>query len=255
MVYQDGKTRPIDDGKRAGHNEAATMKESISCTAAELVPNVARALLQKQATTNTANPSSASHLSFGTEDLWQGFRQMQPSDGDNRFCIITFVHPETKQRVYYQLLGLPFGVGSVVNQFNRLPHVITAWLQRQLAIMASHCFDDSVHMDWLQICPQTKTLVIRTNAFFGIVLSAKKSKPMRSMGTFLGRLIHLTRTTTDKAVIFEGKASSCTQAIGLMQTALKTNQLTASEASNLRGLIQWLDSAIDGNLAVALLWH
>ena len=246
MVYQDGKARPIDDGKRAGHNAAATLHESISCTAAEILPIMARAVMQKQAGLRSAGEPATSQLAFGNEDRWNGFRQMQPSEHDRRFCIITFVHPDTKTRTYYQLLGLPFGVGSVVNQFNRLPQVITAWLRRQLGIMASHYFDDSVHMDWLPLCPQTKTTVLRLNAFFGIVLSTKKRKPMRPMGTFLGRLIDMTRINADGATMFEGKPTTCARALGMMQLALQADRLTASDASKLRGLIQWLNSAIDG---------
>ena len=34
MVYQDTKARPLDNGKWAGHNEAASMHETIMCTAA-----------------------------------------------------------------------------------------------------------------------------------------------------------------------------------------------------------------------------
>ena len=75
-VYQDTKARPIDDGKPAGHNEAATMQETISCTAAEILPIMARALLQKRATMKTANPMAASQLAFGTEDMWKGFRYL-----------------------------------------------------------------------------------------------------------------------------------------------------------------------------------
>ncbi len=74
--------------------------------------------------------------------MLKGFRQLQASEHDQRFCVITFVHPETRKRVYAKLHGLPFGVGSVVNQFNRLPMLITAWLRRIYGIMTTHYFDD-----------------------------------------------------------------------------------------------------------------
>ena len=56
----------------------------------------------------------------------------------------------------------------------------------------------------------------------------------------------MTRINADKATLFEGKPSTCARALHMMHGALQADQLTASDASKLRGLIQWLDSAIDG---------
>ena len=70
--------------------------------------------------------------------MWKGFRQNHPMQEDEGFCVITFVHPRTGKRVYSRLCCLPFGMGSVVNQFNRLPHLKSAVLRRILAMLACH---------------------------------------------------------------------------------------------------------------------
>ena len=57
---------------------------------------------------------------------------------------------------------------------------------------------------------------------------------MRPMGTFLGRLVDMTRIQADKATLFEGKPSTRAKALTLMRAALYTNQLTAADASELQ---------------------
>eukprot|EP00971_Amphidinium_carterae_P156317 3099178-Amphidinium_carterae.1 len=67
--------------------------------------------------------------------FWKGYpigryRQNFASMVDRRFCVVTFVHPDTKQRVYHQLYGLPFGLGVVVNQFCRALGIVVGALLR-----------------------------------------------------------------------------------------------------------------------------
>ena len=106
VVNQDDKDRPIDDGSRAGHNDAAHMLETIVCQTPEVVPLSMKFLVMCMLRKYGILPPW-SKLAFGTEDMWKGFRQMGPTNNDKRFCIITFVHPHTKKRVYVQLEGCP----------------------------------------------------------------------------------------------------------------------------------------------------
>ena len=60
--------------------------------------------------------------------------------------VVTFAHPHTKQRVYSQLCGLPFGLASAVVQFNKAPQVLTATLRRVLFLVCGHYFDDMLSL-------------------------------------------------------------------------------------------------------------
>ena len=42
LVFQGGKHRPIDDGRRAGHNAAARLEETIVCQTGEFMPLAAK---------------------------------------------------------------------------------------------------------------------------------------------------------------------------------------------------------------------
>eukprot|EP00972_Heterocapsa_arctica_P011562 1693595-Heterocapsa_arctica.AAC.1 len=46
MVYQADKARPIDDGRKAGHNSAATMTETIVCQTGEFLVLALRSLVR-----------------------------------------------------------------------------------------------------------------------------------------------------------------------------------------------------------------
>ena len=93
----------------------------------------------------------------GTSDVRKGFRQNHPVVADQPLCIVTFNHPRTRKRVYVRLKGLPFGLGSVVNQFNRLPHLFTAIQIIILFLLAIHYFDDNALLDvatWAAVSKQ-----------------------------------------------------------------------------------------------------
>jgi hypothetical protein len=130
MVFQRDKARPIGDGKRTGHNDACCLQETIVNPSAEIAALITCSPLESVGPSTPGTDLSDRTPCLRPEDMWKGFRQQQASAHDQRFCIITFVNPESRERVYTKLHGLPFGVGSVVNQFNRLPMRITAWPQQ-----------------------------------------------------------------------------------------------------------------------------
>ena len=57
----------------------------------------------------------------GADDFWKGYRQNHVTQAHEAVNIITLAHPTSKSRVYAQLYGMPFGLASAVNQFNRAP--------------------------------------------------------------------------------------------------------------------------------------
>ena len=102
-----------------------------------------------------------------------GFRQDHPGQEAEGFCVITFVHPRTDQRVYSRLRGLPFGMGSVVNQFNRLPHLKSAVLRRTLAMLDGHYFDDELRVYFSSMTSLTQRLSHRLSTMWGIKYNEK----------------------------------------------------------------------------------
>ena len=176
IVFQDGKERPIDDGKANSINRAAHMGETIVNQSGEFLALTIKAFLQSLAKArgwdaHALQVSWPTWLMFtaGLEDMWKGYRQNFATSADKVFCVITFVHPGTHKRVYAQCHGLPFGVASVVNQFNRMPMLLTAVCRRILLLMQGHYFDDNVTIELARIAPVSKTQFTRLGEYFGIV--------------------------------------------------------------------------------------
>ena len=203
VVHQNGKFRPIDDARASSHNAYTECAESIVCSSAEWPAIVTKAVLKQ---IDELNAPSAGHPPgwlqprTGTADMWKGFRQNHPTKEDECFCVITFVHPETRQRVYSRLRGLPFGMGSVVNQFNRLPHLQTAVKRRLLGLLVCHYFDDELTWEVDRISKQSHRLGSRLSSLWGIIYSEDKRQHMSTSTDFLGSQYDWSRFTQDRAV-------------------------------------------------------
>ena len=69
------------------------------------------------------------------------------------------MHPQLG-RVYHRLFGLPLGVGSVVNQFNRMPMLLTAFNRRVLCKLDAHYFDDNIVLEIVALAAVSKTQTV-----------------------------------------------------------------------------------------------
>ena len=247
IVYQDDKARPIDDAKAGGHNRSTDCAETIVCITSEWPAIAWRAYLRKIRDLQPAEPLPEwCKPSTATDDMWKGFRQNHPTREDECFCIITFVHPHTHQRVYSRLRGLPFGMGSVVNQFNRMPHLKTAVLRRLLGLMACHYFDDELLIDSTHCAGASKTLALRLAALLGIRYSPNKRQPMSTWTIFLGHTYDWSQVASSGAATFGIKATTQAKATRLIVEHISTNSMSPAEASKLRGLLMWLDTGLTG---------
>ena len=178
--------------------------------------------------------------------MWKGFRQNQPTPDDAPLCIITFVHPVSKRRVYHRLLGLPFGLGAVVNQFNRFPALWTCFNRRIMCFMSAHYFDDNTTLELRCLAPWTKRQFGRCAAFFNVFLNSKKSMRISSMQHFLGCLNDFTPLRNDLAIVFGCKYATRQKCLKLINEHLASGVMGSAAASKLRGVTQWVDRNLMG---------
>ena len=263
VIEQGGKYRPIDDGRRAGHNSAASMRETITCQTSEFVVLAAKSLIHRlaQLQVEAAIPDQQClpqcwpdwlELVVGVEDMWKGFRQNHATQADRALCVITYVTPQGRRR-YHQLYGLPFGLGAVANQFNRAPLLFTAVLRRCLGLAAAHYFDDNATLDLRIHAAMSKTMVVRTFGFFGVKLSTDKRKKMQCIQSFLGLLNDMSRMRDEHCIGYGCKASTRAKALRLLRTAIDQDYLSPAQASKIRGVVQWIDTGLFGRPCRGLL--
>ena len=249
VVHQHGKFRPIDNAKASAHNMHTECSEAIVCSSAEWPAVVTKAILLQIAVLTReedACPPPWLLPQTGTADMWKGFRQNHPTRDDERFCVITFVHPHTGRRVYSRLRGLPFGMGSVVNQFNRLPHLQTAVKRRLLGLLVCHYFDDELLWEVRELAHRSYRLGARLSSLWGIIYSDDKRQQMSSMSDFLGNQYDWTQFAQACAAGFSVKESTMMKALHLIASHQESGKMTPAEASKLRGLLSWVDRGVTG---------
>ena len=76
-----GKHRPIDDGKRFGHNSASGFTETIECCSAFQPVVHVRALAQQAILQDVDASSFQQNLETGGEDMPEAYRTSRPPGG------------------------------------------------------------------------------------------------------------------------------------------------------------------------------
>ena len=74
----------------------------------------------------------------GTDDISLAYRQC-PSRTP-QFTAFVLVDPDTGSPAFFLLPGMNFGLISAVNQFNRVPELVCAFLRRRCGVVLRVCF-------------------------------------------------------------------------------------------------------------------
>ena len=115
VIWQAGKWRPIDDGKRSRTNALARVKETVVCIPPEFLIILLR-YLAISFIKRTGSLPRWFQPRVSLDDWWKGFRQLFPTMTHMGLATVAVMCP-IKRRWYYTVLrGLPFGVGVAVNQ-------------------------------------------------------------------------------------------------------------------------------------------
>ena len=140
-----------------------------------------------------------------------------------RLAIVAVQIPGTGEWRFSQLRGMPFGLWSAVNQFNRMAELVTAVARRWLYILTGHAADDNTALDAAVNAASTQGVFQELCELMGIRLSESKSQAAAGMVVFLGHLHDLTRARSDGALIYGPKP-------GLRESILAEIQMIFAEA-------------------------
>jgi len=246
VIWQSGKWRPIDDGRRSFTNALTTVSESTVCIPPEFLLLLLRRLMSMFVDITGAVPIWAENFQFATEDWWKGFRQIAPRAQDRGLAVVALRDPVSGRHLYAALKGLPFGLGAAVNQFNRLPMLATALMRRMLYIMTGHYVDDNVMAEMTPLGADAQRSFIRVMELMGVKLSESKRQLMTCMAAFLGHIHDLSRMATDQAVCYGPKHSMRENLLALIREAYEADRLTSGAAAKMRGIATWLDTGLQG---------
>ena len=242
LVHQsDGKKRLIDDGKRGRHNEWSGLHETIFTIGVDLIPSVAAAVKEQLEDSATDNEDLEwADLFVSTTDLPDAFRGLPVAPSDQRATVIAIWHPEKHQWVFTVMAGCPFGLGSVVIQFNRYPALLVAAARRLLGLLVAAYFDDCVQLDPQSAATDASDLFIRVLDYVGTPPKPTKTYGMASHRVFLGAAVTLVRDGDSTAVVIAPREASRAQLVDDMEEAIRKYRLTPAMAAKMRGRSGWL---------------
>ena len=244
VIEQNGKHRPIDDGKAAGTNARSTVQEANVCLPSEFIILTTKALAQRLQHQD-ATPEWFS-VRAAVEDWWKGYRQLQPTAEHMALCIAAIRNPHSGEVQYAQLKGLPFGLGAAVNQFVRVPFLLTAAARRLLYVLVGHYVDDNAVVERGLLGEAARDAYVHfVQQLIGVHLSAEKRQPASTLCCFFGHLHDLRPVPFEFCAVLEPKPGMRSEVSGLCQQAVQQG-LTTGAAAKLRDKATWLDSGLAG---------
>ena len=123
--------------------------------------------------------------------LVEGLPPNLPTVEHMGLATIAAMHPRARQWHYAQPKGLPFGVGSPVNQLSRAVAFVAAVSRRLLYTLCGNYVDGMALLEMYAIahCSSSAASCARTLAdLMGAKCSPDKTQPPASMVNFLGHL-------------------------------------------------------------------
>ena len=257
-IWQGGKWRCIDDGRRSLSNNASLLVETIATPTFEFPLWVARAIAREAASSGMSMPE----LLYGLDDLLAAFRTIPTSE--HQFNLFAVWNPTRLRVEYHYTYGFVFGLKSSVTQFNRYPEVTTA-VARKLGVPVAHFFDDYQIVDVRAGGTSAQDLVFEIHRQVGDGLDSDearraisspaieldKRKPMATSNIGLGVDVDLSSVHTRGIVTFTPSATRVNHTLEMWDHASTTDRMTSGTASSLRGKRSFLLQATQGRVGRA----
>ena len=226
------KCRPCDDAASSMHNECTSLAETITCEKADWPARVAALFFE------LLGSDGGWSMRGGTEDIELAYRQCPCRTP--QYTAFVAVEPVSGEAFFFILPGLNFGLVAAVNQFNRLPELVVAFLRRRCGVVTTHYFDDYCVCEPSYAAGTGQDLLKSVHRLIGMPLSVEKHVSMRQQFVFLGVLVDFSHFVVRRVVYLRpkpGRVASITAAIAAI---LAAGFISHGAAASLRGKLQFL---------------
>lgn len=225
------KVRRCDDAADSLHNRCTSLGETITCDSADFPARVACLF-------SSHLGDGGWGLHGGTEDIEMAYRTC-PCETP-QYTAVALADPSTGLARFFILPGMNFGLASAVNQFNRLPELVVAFLRRRCGISLTHYFDDYCVTEPLA-CHRTGQSLLRSlHSLLGIPLAPGKSVRMDFEFVFLGVLHDFTSFLQEGRVVMRPKPGRAASIVAAVTAVLASDACSFAVSSSLRGKLQFL---------------
>ena len=133
------KVRCCDNAARSSHNAFTSLSETITCDAADFPARAAALFLE------AIGDVPGWSMCGGTDDISSAYRRCGARTP--QFTVVAQVDPATGKAVFFLLPGMNFGLAAAVNQFNRLPELVVAFMRSALQPVHPFCRGRPNHLD------------------------------------------------------------------------------------------------------------
>ena len=146
IIFIKGFYRPIDDGKRFGHNSASGFEETIECCSAFQPAVHARALAQQAVLQGCNDLLSQQMLETGGEDMPEAYRWVPADPREGSLNVIATWSVDDNCWLFQEMFGQVFGRAAAVINFHRIQRLLVAIVRikchtKFLITIGVYCFN------------------------------------------------------------------------------------------------------------------
>ena len=238
QVKPDGsvKYRRCDDAASSMHNACTSLGETITCDSADFPARVAALFADRLGLGGTWG------MLGGTEDIEMAYRRCPCRTP--RLTVVAQVNPDTGECAFFVVPGMNFGLSAAVNQFNRLPELVVAFLRRRCGISCTHYFDDYCVAEPDFAGRSGQAILSLIHALLGMPLAPSKSVSMRQHFVFLGVETDFRSFGSSRVILLRPKAGRVASMTRAIEAVFSAGFISYSLAATFRGKLQFILSTV-----------
>ena len=248
VVQASGKRRPIDDGKRFGHNEASGFLETIECCSATQPATHLRALYVAASQQGAADELQGHRAETGGEDMPDAYRWVPADPKEAHLNVVAVYDCDAKEWVFQVMHGQVFGRAAAVVNFHRVQRIIVAMARRWLHLMASMYYDDATLQDLGVARGRGQRYLRALFRELGLPLAEHKQVDLNNEADFLGLTHDVSEALSSGELVFEPRKGLLAKAGELILQALHGNVCTPAQASKIRGVLGFVFTGTYGRV-------
>ncbi len=220
-IQANGKHRPIDDGKRFGHNSASGFAETIECCSAFQPVVHARALTQQAILQGAETRLSHHSLETGGEDMPEASRWVPADPKEGALNVIATWSTKDACWLFQEMYAQVFGLAAAVFNFHSVHRLLVAMVRRWLLVLCSMYYDDVSLQDLAAAKGRGQRYIRALFRLVGLPLQVSKQVDLSGTADFLGMTHEVADALQTGRVLFKPRQQLLAKAIGLIQQRLQ----------------------------------
>ena len=232
-VLQNGKVRPVDDGRPSGSNanSFSALTEKLQVTSKDHIITACK-IFYKSMLEQNKTVGEDSKDKVGSCDESKAFRQIPVHPNARKLAVVTMWDPTSNREAFFIMIGHLFGLTASVMNFNRRAVALTYILQKYFMMPALSYFDDRFGIARGPILDLDTRIVLELCNLLGVAVNSKTQK---------GHVVDLLGVTFDhNRGVIDLKEERRIRLIDESEEIIKNDLLTPGHPGKLRGKLMYI---------------